>query len=336
MLLSREEFKRQVFNRDEHLCVVCEQAAVDAHHITERKLFPDGGYYLNNGVSLCSKCHKKAESTEFSCVYLRDLAKISIVILPPHLYSDVEYDKWGNPIIAPNSRLKGELFFEDGVLKALKDVLWMFTDRVKYPRTYHLPWSPGRTKDDRVIESADMFSGKDVVVTVKMDGENTSMYRGGIHARSIDYSPHSSRDRIKALHASISHEIPVGWRICGENLFAKHSIHYKNLDDFFLVFSMWDEHNKCLSWNDTKLFAEVLGLKVVPVLYSGLYDEEIIKGLETPSFNGDECEGYVVRVSDGFTYKDFRHMASKFVRKDHVQTHGHWIRNKVVKNEWKN
>ena len=36
--------------------------------------------------------------------------------------------------------------------------------------------------------------GKQVIVTEKMDGENTSMYRHRIHARSIDSLPHPSRD----------------------------------------------------------------------------------------------------------------------------------------------
>ncbi len=43
--------------------------------------------------------------------------------------------------------------------------------RIKYPRTFHLPWSPGLTKDDKRIENLDGFIGREVVVTEKMDGE---------------------------------------------------------------------------------------------------------------------------------------------------------------------
>jgi hypothetical protein len=42
-LLTREEFKRQVFARDGH-CAFCQLPPVDAHHILERRLWPDGGY----------------------------------------------------------------------------------------------------------------------------------------------------------------------------------------------------------------------------------------------------------------------------------------------------
>lgn len=44
-------------------------------------------------------------------------------------------------------------------------------DRVKYPKTMHLPWSPGLQNDDRVIANLDAFRGHEVVVTEKLDGE---------------------------------------------------------------------------------------------------------------------------------------------------------------------
>ncbi len=34
---------------------------LDAHHITDRKLMPNGGYVKENAISLCSECHRKAE-----------------------------------------------------------------------------------------------------------------------------------------------------------------------------------------------------------------------------------------------------------------------------------
>jgi len=48
--------------------------------------------------------------------------------------------------------------------------------RVKYPRTPHLPWSPGASSDDVRHLNIDHFKNKQVVVTEKMDGENTSLY----------------------------------------------------------------------------------------------------------------------------------------------------------------
>lgn len=69
--------------------------------------------------------------------------------------------------------------------------------RVKYPRTFHLPWSRSYTHDDKVLKHVQHFEGKEVVVTEKMDGENTTMYRDYLHARSIDSKDHPSRHWIK-------------------------------------------------------------------------------------------------------------------------------------------
>lgn len=97
MLLPRDKWKAAVFKRDGGKCVVCGEPAVDAHHIIDRGQFEDGGYYLENGVSLCSKNHIRAEKGELSCEELRTLAGIKIVILPPKALEElgIRFDKWG-------------------------------------------------------------------------------------------------------------------------------------------------------------------------------------------------------------------------------------------------
>jgi len=57
----RENFRNEVFSRDKNKCLKCGEVAVDAHHITDRNEMPNGGYVLANGISLCDKCHIKAE-----------------------------------------------------------------------------------------------------------------------------------------------------------------------------------------------------------------------------------------------------------------------------------
>jgi hypothetical protein len=333
VLLTRDEFRSAVFARDNNKCVVCGAPAKDAHHIMERRLWGDGGYYIENGASLCSVHHLAAESTVLSCHELRERIGIKKFPLPEHLYNDQEFDKWGNPILANGLRLKGELYDDASVQIVLQPVLALFTDRVKYPRSYHLPWSPGATDDDRVLKDVSHFVGQEVVVTVKLDGECSSFYTDYYHARSTEYESHPSRTIAKTLHAQIAHDIPKGWRVCGENLFAKHSIHYKNLPAYFLVFSIWNEKNIALSWYDTKEWAELLGLQTVPELYRGPWDEVLIRGLFRPEFNGDPMEGYVVRVTRAFHYKEFRNCLAKYVRKNHVAAETyHWKFAKVEPN----
>ncbi len=347
-LLTRAKFREQVFARDKHCAVkYCSASAQDAHHIIERRLWSDGGYYLDNGAALCSVHHLQAEQTTLSCDELREWCGITTVRLPEHLYRDQAYDKWGNPILPDGRRLRGELFDDESVQKVLAPVLHLFTDKVKYPRTYHLPWSPGATSDDRKMEDPDScFAEREVVVTEKMDGENTTMYTDYIHARSLDYSPHPSRDRVKAMWANIAHDIPKGWRVCGENLFAKHSIAYTGLESYFQVFSIWNDKNVCLSWDETVEWAGLLGFPTVQVTHRGVYAPELINSLHEMqsvvsklqqklwSVFADEIEGYVIRLADSFHYKDFRKSAAKYVRTGHVvHQDGHWSNRVVVPNK---
>jgi 5-methylcytosine-specific restriction endonuclease McrA len=58
----RKLFRESVFERDFHKCKTCGRCEkLDAHHITDRHELPNGGYVKSNGVSLCKKCHVKAE-----------------------------------------------------------------------------------------------------------------------------------------------------------------------------------------------------------------------------------------------------------------------------------
>lgn len=326
ILLSRDAFREGVFARDNHTCVFCDQPAVDAHHILERKCWNDGGYYLENGASVCEKHHLECEMTLISVEEVRAACGIERALIPDHLYDDDIYDKWCNQILPNGQRLKGELFHDESVQKILAagGVLGNFCNQVKYPRTPHLPWSDGMNDDDRMLKDVSYFQGKEVVVTEKRDGENTSLYSDYFHARSIDGMSHPSRDWVKNMWGRIAYELPEGWRICGENLYAKHSIGYEDLDTYFEGFSMWDENNNRLHWDEMTAYFDILGIKTVPVLYRGIFDEVKIKALYDSKKDWDRCEGYVVTLAKGFPYRDFRKSVAKFVRKGHVQTTKHW------------
>lgn len=321
-LLSRDNFRNGVFERDNHKCVVCGGDAVDAHHIIERRLFDDGGYYLDNGASLCEEHHLDAERTIIGAQELRDLIGIKNIILPKGYHRDTEYDKWGNIVLPNGTRMKGELFYDESVQKIIKGVLSLFTDYVKYPRTKHLPWSDGVQKDDDLLSSDEIFIDREVVVTEKMDGENASIYSDAyFHARSVNGNSHPSQNWIKSSLQRFAYNIPDKWRVCGENLYATHSIKYNGLSDYFLVFSIWDSTNKCLSWDETVEWCKLLDLKHVPVLYHGTYDRELI---HTAYENlTHESEGYVVRTADSYAYPDFAKNIAKFVRANHITEQRH-------------
>lgn len=333
-LMTRDDFRAKVFARDGGRCVFCKAPAADAHHIMERRLFPDGGYYMENGASVCELHHLECEKTEIPVEMVREACGITRPVLPPDYYPDQRYDKWGNPILADGRRLRGELFFDESVQKVLAagGKLREFTGYVKYPRTRHLPWSEGVTDDDRVMDDLSKLEGREVVVTEKMDGENTTMYRDFIHARSIDGRPHPSRSWVKNLHGRIAGDMPEGWRLCGENLFAEHSIPYDSLASYFLGFSVWTEKNECLAWDETLEWLTLFGVMPVPVLYRGIFDAVKVRALYVAKRDWERREGYVVRPAGRFHYGEFPRVVGKFVRAGHARTVKHWMRGPFRRN----
>ncbi|WP_293910538.1 RNA ligase family protein [Deinococcus sp.] len=206
------------------------------------------------------------------------------------------------------------------------------TDRLKYPRTPHLPWSPGAGGDDTVLGSARQFAGQEVIVTEKLDGENTTLYRRGLHARSLDPRPHPSRDWVKGLQGRLGYLIPADWRVCGENLYARHSLAYDELESYFYLFSVWDDSNTALSWDETLDWAATLGLPTPRQLWRGPWDEAAVRAV---TFDAALVEGYVVRTVAGFAHADFQQHIAKYVRQGHVQTDQHWMHAAVVPNRLK-
>jgi hypothetical protein len=202
----------------------------------------------------------------------------------------------------------------------------------KYPRTFHVPFSPGATADDKIHKDISFFNGKEIIISEKMDGESCTMMNDCIYARSIDSGDHPSRHWVKGLWGNIKYNIPEDWKICGENLFATHSLHYTNLLSYFMVFSIWDENDNCLSWDDTVTFAKFLNLETVPVLWRGIYNEDFIKNFK---INIEIQEGFIIRVADSFPFKNFEKSVAKWVRKGHVETEDHWMYKKMIPNELK-
>lgn len=95
-------------------------------HIIDRKLFSDGGYYLDNGASVCDEHHWAVEKTDLSVEDVRKACGISNILLPEGFNSNKVYDKWCNVIMPNGRREPGPMFFEDNVQKILKDKIWLF------------------------------------------------------------------------------------------------------------------------------------------------------------------------------------------------------------------
>lgn len=181
-----------------------------------------------------------------------------------------------------------------------------------------------------------------VVHTEKLDGENNCLSRLGVFARS-HAAPTTSpwTETLRRYWQLIKHDIG-SLEIFGENLYAVHSIEYRNLHEHYFVFAIRDQ-GQWLGWEETKFYAAMLSLPVVPeikIIHApadraafekeviglaqgrGAFDpHDVITGLPTT------LEGIVTRNACAFDANAAAQNVFKYVRKGHVKTDEHWTRN---------
>jgi hypothetical protein len=208
----------------------------------------------------------------------------------------------------------------------------------KYPRTYHLPFSPGLQNDDRRVDDdwEQYIINQDIVITEKMDGSNTTITKHGVFARSHatpTYNPWDVNLTEKGgIYDCVKNILAEKEIIYGENMYAIHSIEYNKLPSYFFMFGYRFMDNFS-NWENTKLIAKILNMLLVPVLYEGKVNsaeqlESVIYELmSNGSEYGDTIEGVVVRNANKFHYNSFSKNVVKYVRKGHVQTDEHWRKN---------
>lgn len=213
----------------------------------------------------------------------------------------------------------------------------------KYGRTYHYPFSPGTTSDDRINHRywEDIRKLHQVVHTEKLDGENTCLNKFGVFARShAAPTIHPWANYLKKRWDLIKRDLGE-LEIFGENLYAIHSIEYQSLSEHFFIFGI-RENDKWLSWEETKFYAGALDFPVVPELAlvipedQSSYQSEVAELVNRSSTFGstdtvtqEACsmEGVVSRNCEDFQVDQFQHNVFKWVRKGHVKTNEHWRRN---------
>jgi len=211
----------------------------------------------------------------------------------------------------------------------------------KYGRTAHFPFSPGTTSDDRINHDYwQDISRKNVVITEKLDGENTCLNKIGVFARShAAPTLHPWADYLKLKWNLIKNDLG-DLEIFGENLFAIHSIEYINLKSHFYVFGI-RENDLWLSWEEVKFYAGMLDFPVVPEIKTikadnqKLFEADIFEIIKNPSTFGSNdvhlkqpctMEGVVVRNIESYLIGDLAKNLFKYVRKNHVKTDAHWTR----------
>jgi len=213
----------------------------------------------------------------------------------------------------------------------------------KYGRTFHYPFSPGTTSDDRIHHDywAAVSDLEEIVHTEKMDGENTCLNKYGVFARShAAPTGHPWAGYLKERWQLIKNELK-DLEIFGENIYAIHSIQYPKIEHHFYVFGI-RELDQWLSWEEVQFYAALIDFPTVPELGKvqpntrKTFEEEILnlvnqestfQSVEASTNKSCTMEGIVSRNMNAFSVDAFKANVFKYVRKDHVQTDEHWTRN---------
>lgn len=228
---------------------------------------------------------------------------------------------------------------------------------IKYPRTPHLFGSRGAADDKHLSEedSLRLIADSSLIVEEKLDGTNVGLHfhsdgemilqcRGhliaeGMH-RQYDLFKHWAKIKCRTWEEHLEDR----FILFGEWLFARHSVHYLQLDHYFYEFDIYDKFtNAFLDLEQRLVLIEKLGVHTVPVVYVGPADKEQLQGLIGPSqFDGrfenpwtgqtDRLmEGLYLRTeADGVVTGRAKFVRPEFVEK--VKRSTHWQYQPMVPN----
>jgi ATP-dependent RNA circularization protein (DNA/RNA ligase family) len=218
-------------------------------------------------------------------------------------------------------------------------------DFFKFPSTPHLATLAGvDIRDDKVLSESerDEFLQKCLVVEEKVDGANLGIAfdsQGNIRAQNRGAYLHlPGSGQWKKLHDWLTPRTDVlfdhlfdHFILFGEWCYARHSVFYNRLPDWFLGFDIYDKRfGRFLSSEHRDAFLREMCIAQVPVLARGHFSyPEIQKFLSTSKFGDQTVEGIYLR----FDQDDWLVQRAKLVRPAFIQAvEQHWSRSAIRPN----
>ena len=236
---------------------------------------------------------------------------------------------------------------------------------IKFPRTHHIFDAAGSdktkssvTRDDLLLseDEIEQYLNSDLTIEEKVDGANLGISINDdyevLYQNRSHYVTYASATQFKGLEKWESDHMgdlfqilmrdntPNRYILYGEWCYAKHSIKYDNLPDYFLAFDLFDKYlNKFLSRSEFHAYLEGTGISIVPVITTlncKTADElktSLLNLLDTQSeFADGLIEGVYIR-KDTEPYLEHR---CKLVRTEFTQgIVGHWSKMELEKNKLK-
>jgi ATP-dependent RNA circularization protein (DNA/RNA ligase family) len=221
----------------------------------------------------------------------------------------------------------------------------MSGDFLKFPATPHLIWL-GQTvaRADKVLTrpEAEAFLRQPVSVEEKVDGANLGIgfdARGNLLAQNRgNLVPQGTKGQFARLWAWLSERelhlfdaLEDRFILFGEWCYARHSIHYTRLPDFFLAFDVFDRRERrFMSTPRRNELAAELKIATVPRVGDGSFSlAEVLQLIGQSSLYDGPMEGIYLRQED----TSWLLQRAKVVRAEFVQQIGeHWSKQPLAPN----
>jgi hypothetical protein len=217
----------------------------------------------------------------------------------------------------------------------------------KFPKTPHLLWlSPEPARDDKVLapeEAAGLLSGGEAVLEEKVDGANLGLSfdeagqlrcqnRGNFLEGRLSGQWEGLRGWLARHQAALRQHLPAGAVLFGEWCYARHSVAYSRLPDWFLGFDVLDPKRDAF-WSTRRRDALLSAVGLTPIrrIARGQFTLSKLRTLlDQPSAYTDApLEGLYVRREDA----EWLLQRAKLVRPAFVQAIGeHWSRGPIQVN----
>ena len=216
----------------------------------------------------------------------------------------------------------------------------------KFPSTPHLAWlGTGSVRGDKILSEKEVesFLSRSIVVEEKVDGANLGLSfddegalrfqnRGNWLQGKLDGQWSPLRGWVAKYEARLRNVLPPNHILFGEWCYARHSVLYKQLPDWFLMFDVYDSLAKRF-WSVARRNAliKTAGLASVPELAKGVFAMSKLRAmLETTSAIGNEVvEGLYLRQES----ENLLVCRAKLVNPDFAQKiDEHWTTRTIVRN----
>lgn len=231
-------------------------------------------------------------------------------------------------------------------------------DFIKYPRTPHVFGSKG-TDDDKHLgeaESNRFISTASLIVEEKLDGTNVGIHftEAGTMALQcrghlITEGMHPQYDLFKqwatVKRPLLEERLGDRYILFGEWLYARHSVHYRQLPHYFFEFDIYDKQaGAFLSLERRMEILQDTGIQTVPVLSTGAVSRKQLLALIGPSAydsvfenpltgrTDNLMEGLYLRIEkEGVVTGRAKIVRPEFVEK--IKQSTHWQQQAMVPNQ---